>query len=175
VKLQRHPESEGGEGFGVDAEAARGPGGRLSLRYRVTGDVLRLPQPANGERVDDLWRHTCFEAFIQGAGGGYYELNFAPSTQWAAYRLAAYRAGMAPAEGVPPPRVTLRQADGRYELTAEVLLGALSDLPCATWRLGVCAVLEDVAGRISYWALAHAPGKPDFHHPDSFALDLTDA
>ena len=25
---------------------------------------------------------------------------------------------------------------------------------------------------MSYWALAHPPGKPDFHHPDCFALEL---
>ena len=32
--------------------------------------------------------------------------------------------------------------------------------------------MKDVDGGISYWALAHPPGKPDFHHPDSFALTL---
>ena len=28
-------------------------------------------------------------------------------------------------------------------------------------------------GGISYWALAHPPGKPDFHHADGFALELS--
>ena len=32
--------------------------------------------------------------------------------------------------------------------------------------------IEDIDGGISYWALAHPAGKPDFHHPDSFALIL---
>ncbi|MBI3061386.1 MAG: hypothetical protein HYY83_05345 [Deltaproteobacteria bacterium] len=27
-------------------------------------------------------------------------------------------------------------------------------------------------GTISYWALKHPPGKPDFHHPDAFALEI---
>jgi hypothetical protein len=31
-------------------------------------------------------------------------------------------------------------------------------------------VVEDEHGALSYWALKHAPGKPDFHHPDSLAL-----
>jgi len=31
---------------------------------------------------------------------------------------------------------------------------------------------EETNGRLSYWALAHPPGKPDFHHPDCFALEL---
>jgi hypothetical protein len=39
-------------------------------------------------------------------------------------------------------------------------------------RLGLSAVIEENDGTISYWALKHLPGKPDFHHPDSFALEL---
>ena len=35
------------------------------------------------------------------------------------------------------------------------------------------AVIEEADGTKSYWALAHPSDKPDFHHPDSFALDLT--
>jgi hypothetical protein len=33
-------------------------------------------------------------------------------------------------------------------------------------------VVEDEAGAFAYWALKHPPGKPDFHHPDAFALVL---
>jgi hypothetical protein len=39
-------------------------------------------------------------------------------------------------------------------------------------RIGLSAVIEDVDGGLSYWALAHPSDKPDFHHPDSFALTL---
>ena len=39
-------------------------------------------------------------------------------------------------------------------------------------RLGLSAVVEDAAGKLSYWALRHTPGKPDFHHTDAFALTL---
>jgi len=41
-----------------------------------------------------------------------------------------------------------------------------------TFGLGLSAVIEETSGRKSYWALAHPPGKPDFHHTDSFALEL---
>ena len=34
------------------------------------------------------------------------------------------------------------------------------------------AVIETTDGAMSYWALAHPSAKPDFHHPDSFVLDL---
>jgi hypothetical protein len=33
-------------------------------------------------------------------------------------------------------------------------------------------VIEDADGSLSYWALAHPPGRPDFHHTEAFALDL---
>ena len=33
-------------------------------------------------------------------------------------------------------------------------------------------VIEEINGRKSYWALKHPAGKPDFHHPDCFALEL---
>jgi hypothetical protein len=39
-------------------------------------------------------------------------------------------------------------------------------------RLGLSAVVEATDGGLSYWALRHPPGKPDFHHIDAFALQL---
>ena len=135
--------------------------GVLTLRYAVTGEAggVLWPAPAATKRADELWRHTCFEAFVRTPGeDGYLELNFAPSTLWAAYRFDAYRAGMRDADLAP--RVA-RTGDG---------VEAVLTLPFETpWRMGATAVIEETDGRISYWALAHAPDKPDFHHPDSFA------
>jgi hypothetical protein len=39
-------------------------------------------------------------------------------------------------------------------------------------RLGLSAVIESCNGSLSYWALRHPAGKPDFHHADAFALGL---
>ena len=42
-----------------------------------------------------------------------------------------------------------------------------------TWfAIGLSAVLEQQDGTKSYWALAHPPGAPDFHHPDCFVARL---
>jgi hypothetical protein len=38
--------------------------------------------------------------------------------------------------------------------------------------VGLSAVIEEVDGSKSYWALRHPPGQPDFHHRDCFALRL---
>jgi len=68
----------------------------LEMTFRVDGDIPRLQIPPPGAiRIGtDLWRHTCFEAFIAIEGeAAYHEFNFAPSGQWAAYELRGYRDG----------------------------------------------------------------------------------
>ena len=44
-----------------------------------------------------------------------------------------------------------------------------------TCRAGLSAVIEEADGTKSYWALAHPPGKPDFHRAEGFALELPPA
>jgi hypothetical protein len=65
-----------------------------------------------------------------------------------------------------------RSAD-RLELAATVHLAGLPGLRDAgVLRVALAAVVEDYRGQLSYWALEHPPGKPDFHHPDSFSIEL---
>jgi hypothetical protein len=171
--LSRHPDWPCEAVSAIAAEVAREPGGRLTLRYRVTaapGDLI-IPPPAAPQRTDGLWRHTCFEAFIRpGTQARYYELNFAPSGQWAAYRFDGYRDGMVPLETIAAPRIGWSALADGFELTASVDLTPAAASP---WRIGLSAVIEEAPGRTSYWALAHPPGKADFHHGDGFALDLS--
>jgi hypothetical protein len=161
----------------VDVERSRA--GTLLLRYVVTGSIaqLRVPPVTVSACADGLWQHTCFEAFIRaGAASAYYEFNFAPSTQWAAYRFAGYRNGMQALTEIAPPVIETRSDAECCAVEAFVELAPLSDLPReADWQLGLCAVIEEAGGRKSYWALAHPPGKPDFHHPDCFASEISPA
>ena len=142
----------------------------LSLEYRVTGAVaaLRMPRPSGRERIDGLWRTTCFEAFA-GRGEGYAEYNLSPSGAWATYGFDGYREGMAPLEQAAPVIVT-RQTQETIVLTADVMLP-----PDADGRIGLSAVIETLDGAISDRALAHPTEKPDFHHPDSFILTLPES
>ncbi len=145
--------------------------GHLAIDYDITlGAPLKLPtEPASGRR-DGLWRHTCFELFAAPDGGpGYREFNFSPAGAWQAYAFTGYRQG-GPLVPALAPDITTEATPGR--LLARVRL-PLANLPGAErWRLGLCAVLETGDGDLSYWALGHPPGKPDFHHPDTFALDF---
>ena len=61
-------------------------------------------------------------------------------------------------------------------LQAALDLDGLPGLASDTeWRLGLSALIEDMNGAWSYWALAHPPGKPDFHHAACFAHRLAPA
>jgi hypothetical protein len=147
----------------------------LVFDYSLDADLsrVRVP-PGTGARADALWKHTCFEAFLAPAQiPGYYEFNFSPSRDWAIYRFSAYRDGMAPAKIGQAPQICLHRGEAGVELEATVRLEALADLPDAhRLRVALAAVIEDQDGRLSYWALRHAPGKPDFHHPSAFALEI---
>ena len=57
----------------------------------------------------------------------------------------------------------------RYEL--DVLLTA-DILQVGPARASLAAVIEEEDGAKSYWALAHPPGKSDFHHTDCFVARL---
>ncbi len=172
--LVRHPGSASGVA-GVAVAASRRAPGQLLLSYQVSDPAGRLvlPPTAPPARLDGLWRATCLEAFLQLPDRtGYLELNLSPSRAWAAYGFAAYRSGMAPLAGIAAPQVDVtRDADG-LALHADWDLSAVPGLGLdRTWRLGLTAVIADGAG-LSYWALAHPPGDPDFHDPAGFVLEL---
>jgi hypothetical protein len=51
-------------------------------------------------------------------------------------------------------------------------LDAVIAVAAGRLAIGLSAVIEEQDGRLSYWALRHPPGKPDFHYPEAFALEL---
>lgn len=141
-------------------------GDQLWLRFEIEGDPDSIvwPAPAEPGRADGLWKHTCFEAFVM-VEAGYGEFNLSPSGQWASYRFDAYRQGMRPA-------VEQAEVLGLEAWSDGAALEALIDLPPDARALGLSAVIEGADGAKTYWALAHPSDRPDFHHPDSFSLDL---
>lgn len=168
--LKLHPDGRCDAVSGIAVEVTRPTPASLALHYVLTGRMpdLVLPPPAEPVRTDDLWQHTCFELFVRAGGDGYDEFNFAPSTQWAAYRFDGYRLNQRPTEAAP--QIAVRGGDIRFELVVALAVPQFAHE--AALRLGVSAVIEEKSGRISYWALNHPPGKADFHHADGFAWEL---
>jgi hypothetical protein len=174
--LTCHPETRSPAVEEIEARVSWTRDNALAFAYVLKGDLMRLriPLPQPSRRTDRLWQHTCFEAFVAlKSNPEYYEFNFAPSSQWAAYGFQRYRVGTALEDDIPTPRITSRKLANGLDLEAIVHLGRLPVIqPGVCLQLALCAVIEDENGTLSYWALKHSPGKPDFHHRDTFALDL---
>ncbi len=96
-----------------------------------------------------------------------------PSGDWAAYRFESHRSGMRNADiGCDSdPEVALydgiRIQDGRFDVSGEPDLDF--SIP---WDIGLSAVIEEIDGSKSYWALTHGKGPPDFHDPACFIYHL---
>lgn len=179
--LQPFVHSSDGPVRALSASAARDGDAGLRFRYVLDADLdaVRIPALRLARPTDELWKYTCFEAFVMGPpsqGDAYRELNFSPSTEWAAYSFERYRTGMTPVTLPSAPRIEVSRSGSQLIVEARVEMQGL--LP-QSWRasgarlrMALSAVIENEGGRISYWALKHAPDKPDFHHAAGFILEV---
>ncbi|NTS64414.1 DOMON-like domain-containing protein [Sphingomonas sp. HHU CXW] len=152
---------------GVTVDLRMIDGGAMLLNYVVDGaETAVWPERTSAVRSDGLWRTTCFELFLMFDDEEHYvEFNFSPSSAWAAYAFDGYRDGMAELSRDLVPHVTrIRQG---VEVDCD-----LGGLPHGELLMSLTAVIEEEGGRRSFWALAHPPGAPDFHHRDCFTARL---
>ena len=169
LSLAPHPDTPCAALTAIEVEVRRSAPDGLRLSYVAHGDIraLALP-PFNGvARADELWKATCFEAFFKVDGAGdYVELNLSPSGGWAAYHFDAYREGMKPLDLAFKPW-------GRLVVGRDRLMFRAAWAPRRPrLRMALSAVIEERSGAKSYWALAHPPGRPDFHADAGFAAVL---
>lgn len=145
----------------------------LTFTYTLTGDCnrLRIPPPRSPTKVDDLWRHTCFEAFVaEQSKPAYWEFNFSPSGEWACYSFSSYRKAAPTDAEEPVPTLTASRMKKQLQVTASMYLP--QSFSAQPLRLALSAVIEEQSGVLSYWALQHPSDKPDFHHVESFVLTI---
>lgn len=172
--LVPHPETPPSEALRlwaqVDYAGAFGAMGTCNIWFGIDAPLRRflIPQTKDPGRRDELWKTTCFEAFVQQYGvDAYREYNFAPDGNWAAYDFASPRKGMVDAEIGNPPYIRLEDNLTWWTLGATFALEA-----GRRWALGLTAVIEEAEGTKSYWALAHGKERPDFHDPACFTARL---
>jgi hypothetical protein len=165
--LVAHPDRPPSAVQSVSVEVCR-DGDELLLTFTVEGlEHVALPERAAPSRNDGLWKTTCCELFLAAVGSdAYFEFNYSPSTQWAAYRFDSYRAGGCDLALSVAPHV------GREAACLVEVRQNLSDLPPDPFQMSLTAVIEETDGTKSYWSLAHAPGPPDFHNRASFIATL---
>jgi hypothetical protein len=175
IDLRCHSSARSETVRAVEVGIRRSASAELQVTFRLDGDIrrIRVPPPAVPRIATQLWRHTCFEAFIAVEGQpAYHEFNFAPSGEWAVYAFSGYRNGGPLANEMMRPHIAVRTTDSRLELDALVRLDGLSaNHPRASLRIGLSAVIEASDG-LSYWALRHPADKPDFHDAAGFSLLL---
>jgi hypothetical protein len=175
IDLRCHSSAHSETVRAVEVRIRRSAIAELQMTFRIDGDIrrIRVPPPAVPRIATQLWRHTCFEAFIAVEGQpAYHEFNFAPSGEWAVYAFSGYRNGGPLANEMMRPHIAVRTTDSRLELDALVRLDGLSaNHPRASLRIGLSAVIEASDG-LSYWALRHPADKPDFHDAAGFSLLL---
>lgn len=173
VTLSCHPATPPFAVDDIEASIELSPEGQLWVRYNVLCDMdsLVIPDPEDPERTDGLWESTCFEVFLRRHGEeSYFEYNFSPSGQWAAYAFDGYRSKPSELPITGTMRISLEGGETHFALEAEL------ELP-EGWLFGpldinITAVIEEEGGIKSYWALMHNPTKPDFHDGDCFVLAL---
>ena len=174
ILLEPHPDSPPESVDRILVDCATPTRSELRLTYVLDGDTGNIVIPEARpipRRQDGLWQTTCFEVFLRvEESPGYWEFNFSPSGDWAAYRFTNYREGMTSPALTRPPRIEFERSARQLVLRAEIDLAPLAlELPVASELHGtISAIVEGSAGTHGYWASKHPAGKPDFHHPDNF-------
>ncbi|MEM9507543.1 MAG: DOMON-like domain-containing protein [Cyanobacteria bacterium P01_E01_bin.35] len=146
----------------------------LNLEYRLDGaSQIIIPQIATSPtRQYNLWSHTCFEFFLGLKGSNkYWEFNLSPAEHWNVFRFDSYRQDIAEELAfVTLPFQVLLQKDV-LSLNLNVNLDKIV-APEQNLEVGITTVIENREQQLSYWALSHPQKEADFHHRDSFLIDL---
>ena len=122
----------------------------------------------SARRMDNLWKHTCFETFLTTPGTrGYWEINASPNGDWNVYRFSDYRSGGIAEPQAEAPVVTIGRDGFGYRCSIAIQLKPWWQHPQPP-ELALSMVLEDRSGSLSYWALTHPGNEPDFHDRRSF-------
>lgn len=171
--LHCHPACVYPEGLAIEASATRTAQGDIDFEFRVTGpvDTLDIPAPNAPAAADNLWQHTCCEAFVGIPGeDAYHEFNFSPSGQWASYRFNGYRQRDTAFAPATRPQLAFSRRPAALHLSARL---PSAQLPQGnTFDIALSAVIEAGDGSKSYWALVHPAAQPDFHLRQNFVLTL---
>lgn len=144
---------------------------RIQLVYSLKNQDhnLLIPPTAEPAQQDNLWQHTCCEAFIGIINQPHYlEFNFSPSGKWAAYAFSDYRERTDWPDPAPPEIRTLK-TDTSLQLGTTIWLDTLpATFQHQPLELGISTVLEDNNQNLAYLALAHSQETPDFHRRDQW-------
>ena len=147
---------------------------QLKIEYKLKGalQIIIPKQSDSPTRQYDLWEHTCLEFFLGLKDSTrYWEFNLSPAKHWNVFHFLNYRQNIAEEMAFNSlPFKVLLENDSlllNLEVNLDKIISPESDL-----EVGITTVVEDRQQQLSYWALTHPTKKPDFHHRDSFIIEL---
>ncbi len=146
----------------------------LSFTLIDPKDLVNFESINPKKRSFELWNHTCFEAFFKLPDGSYFEFNFALNFAWNCYYFTSYRSSPLtefPVNDSLIARDILLSKDKKI-LIAKIPQEVKDILNKNRVKCSFTAVIKDRENRTHYYALKHADGKPNFHHADSFILEI---
>ena len=143
------------------------------LEFQLTGELEKLILPSlkhKKKRQDELWKSTCFEAFMALENNSYLEFNFSPTGNWNCYHFSNYREDMRQFFGVELLDFvvlnTTHENPSRYH--CQINLKPNEDLKPT--KIGITSVIETLDGKTNYWALRHSGEKADFHRSQDWLI-----
>lgn len=147
---------------------------KITYKLKNIGLAIYIPELSSSpNRQDNLWQTTCFEIFIKAANRKpYVEWNFSPTGDWACYFFHTYREQGPIIDTIKPHIITqLSNQESQQCFSLEATIPTPKRLFHAeNYEVALCSVTNQTNGSMKYWALKHAPSKPDFHHETSFQL-----
>lgn len=159
--------------------AGRTTNAQLELEYHFEGaaapDVSIAARAERPTRRDELWQHTCGEVFLADAARPeYLEFNFSPSGDWAAYSFTGLRSGRRDHHWQGPAPV-VRWHVARHVLQVALPWQAIESAGTlgASYAAAYTAVVANIDGTRSFWALQHVRPTPDFHARASFVAQIS--
>lgn len=142
---------------------------KIEFTWPIENKIKFSEEAKRSERRHELWKTTCFEAFIYSPDSKkYFEINLSPSSHWNVYHFEGYR------RPTPPNEAPLWKLV-EFERGTSHMSGTFAhNLPSQhNYLIGLTAVIESLEGTTYYLSLKHPGEKPDFHNPDGYVLERT--
>ncbi len=151
----------------------------LSIEFHLSGQMNKIncpPPQGVQQRLDQLWKHTCFEAFFSWDDNIFYwELNVSPTGDWNLYYFDDYRSGQMSEKRIENIPFKLNE----FNLNSyknRIIIDLSKIIPetkvAQELQLSLTAVLENKDLSKTYWATDHLGEKPDFHIRKSFYIRI---
>ena len=143
---------------------------RLEIEYLLLGNLadIIIPKPV---KLPDR-KQTCLEFFLGIKNSSqYWEFNLSPSEDWNIYHFEDYRQGMQEEMAFNSLPFIVESKSNSLQLILKLDLNQIVSKE-KSLEVGISTVIKSTDKNISYWALTHHDSQANFHHRDSFAIEI---